>query len=77
MATFNLTLTYPDGQGPRILAALKARAATEESPDPTNQQAIEWFRAATISALKDVVLKHERDAAVAAAAAGVSETDVT
>lgn len=77
MATFNLILTYPDGQGPRIVAALKARAATEDNPNPTNQEAIEWFRAATINALKDVVLKHERDAAVAAAAAGVSEADVS
>lgn len=77
MATFNLTLTYPDGQQTRILNALKARAATEESPTPTNQEAIAWFRAATINALKDVVLMHEREAAIATAVAGVSEADVT
>jgi hypothetical protein len=77
MATFNLTLTYPDNQQTRILNALKARAATEDVPAPTNAQAIEWLRQSVVSALRDVVLKHERDAAVKAAAESVTAADVT
>lgn len=77
MAAFNLALTYPDGQGPRILAALKAKAVTDDVPNPTNAQAIEWFRKAVIASLKDVVLTYERDAVIAAAAAGVTATSVT
>jgi hypothetical protein len=77
MATFNLTLTFPDNQQTRILNALKARAATEDVPAPTNAQAIEWFRQAVTASLRDVVLKHERDAAVKAAAESVTAADVT
>jgi hypothetical protein len=77
MATFNLAVTYPDGQQTRILNALKARATTEAVPAPTNAQAIEWFRQAVLASLRDVVLMHERNAAITAAAATVTQTDVT
>ena len=66
MATQNITLTYPDGEQARILAALKAAAATAAVPAPTNAQALAWFTATVQSSLRDVVLRFERDAAVAA-----------
>jgi hypothetical protein len=77
MATFNLLITYPDPQQTRILDALKARAATAAVPAPSNAQAIEWFRLRVLDALRDVVLKHEQDAAQAAAQAGVSPVTPT
>lgn len=77
MATQTITLTYPDGQGTRIMAALKAAAATEAIPTPTNAQALAWFTGTVKASLRDVVLRYERDAAVAAAAAAVTPADVT
>lgn len=77
MATFNLTITYPDGEGPRILAALKAHYTTQDENGnpvvPNNAEAIEAFRQSTMKALKDVVLRAEREAAVEAAKSSVTE----
>jgi len=77
MAVHNIAVTYPDGQATRILAALKAAAATEAVPAPTNAQALAWFNGTVKASLRDVVLRYEREAAVAAAAAGVTPADVT
>lgn len=73
MAVQNITIAYPDAQQARIIAALKAAATTPLIPAPTNAQALAWFVGACQNVLKDVVLRHERDAAVA----GVIAPDVT
>lgn len=77
MATHNITLTFPDAQQARVLAALKASAATTEVPNPTNAQALAWFTGTVKASLRDVVLRYEREAAVTAAAAAVAPADVT
>ena len=80
MATFNLTVTYPDAQGPRIMAALKTHWTTEVNGQPvvpSNAEVIEKLRLVVAQNVRDVVLKVERDAAVAAAAAGVVPVTVT
>lgn len=77
MATHNITLNYPDGQQTRILNALKAAAATTAVPNPTNAQALAWFTSTVQSSLRDVVLRHERDAALTSAAAAVVPVAVT
>ena len=83
MATFNLSLTYPDGQGPRILAALKAKAATQANPTPTNAQAIEWFRLRVINDMRTMVRDHDKQTAfdqaetLKASAASVTLPDIT
>lgn len=66
MASFNLQINYPDGEGPRIIAALRARFGAA-----TQAEAIEAFRKSTAAALRDIVLMEEREAAVKAAAEGV------
>lgn len=76
MATFNLVLTYPDGQQARILAAVKDAAATPVSPTPSNAEAIEWFRQLVTRNLKTLVVEYERKAAIEAAAA-TAAPDVT
>jgi hypothetical protein len=77
MAVQNIALTYPDAQATRIMTALKAAAATEAVPAPTNAQALAWFTGTVKASLRDVVLRYEREAAVAAAAASVVAPDVT
>ena len=81
MATFNLAITYPDAQGPRIIAALKAHyAEVDENGQPvpmTNAQAIEKLRGSVTSSLRDIVFRTEREAVRAAADAGVTPPDVT
>jgi len=82
MATFNLVITYPDGQQSRILNALKTHW-TEEDPEthlpvvPTTQEVIEKLRLVMVSNIKDIVQKVERDIAVQAAAAAVTTVDAT
>lgn len=81
MATFNLVITYPDHQQTRILDALKAHWTTTDDEGnpvvPTNAQAIEQLRLAVTRNVRDIVLRTERDAAVKAAADGVTDVDVT
>lgn len=64
MATFNLAIQYPDDQGPRILAALRAhyrRQDAEGNPvEATNAQAIEAFRMEVRNQLRGVVDNYER-----------------
>lgn len=68
MATFDLTLTYPDGQGARIMNALKAASGSS-----SNAEAIDWLRSQVIERVKQEVIAHEYGAAMAA----IAEPDVT
>lgn len=81
MATFNLAITYPDAQGTRIMAALKAHWTTTDAQGnpvvPTNAQAIEKLRTAVVANIKDIVQRVERDAAVKAAADAITRVDAT
>ena len=76
MATFNLAITYPDAQGSRIMDALKAHW-TVDGVVPTNAEAIEKLRQAVAANVRDIVLRVERDAAVKAAADGVTVVDAS
>ena len=76
MATFNLAITYPDAQGTRIMTALKTHW-TVDGVVPTNAEAIEKLRQAVAANVKDIVFRVERDAAVKAAADGVTVVDAT
>ena len=76
MATFNLAITYPDDQGTRIMTALKAHW-TVDGDVPTNAEAIEKLRQAVAANVRDIVLRVERDAAVKAAADGVTVVDAS
>lgn len=60
MATFNLAITYPDGQASRIAAALKADFPNDDGSEPTTAQALERFREETRRQLRNRVLRHER-----------------
>jgi hypothetical protein len=81
MATFNLVITYPDGEASRILGALKAYWTTQDAQGnavvPTNAQAIEKLRLAVVANVKDIVFRVERDAAVKAAADAVTQVGAT
>lgn len=72
MATQNITINYPDGQGARIMNALKAA-----SGGTTNAEALSWFVSGVRARLRDIVLTYERDVALSAASAGVTPVDVT
>lgn len=74
-ATFNLTVTYPDAQQARIMAALKVHW-TVNGIVPTNAEVIEKLRLALRDNVRDIVLRVEREAAKDAAAAGVAAPDV-
>lgn len=76
MATFNLTVTFPDAQQARILTALRTHW-TENGVVPTNPQIVEKLRLVVAANVRDIVQRVERDAAVAAAAGGVTPPDVT
>lgn len=54
MATFNLTITYPDGQGTRIMNALKAEYGVT-----TNAAAIDKLREEVTGKIKNIVLHVE------------------
>jgi hypothetical protein len=76
MATFNLAITYPDDQGTRIMTALKTHWTVDDVV-PTNAEAIEKLRQAVAASVRDIVLRVERDAAVKAAADGVTVVDAS
>lgn len=66
MATFNLVITYSDGEQARILTAIKAAATTNVNPSPTNAQAIEWLRQSVAGFIRTTVKDYETRAALAA-----------
>lgn len=72
MATYIITLNYPDGQAQRIMTALKDAAGAS-----TNAQAVSWFDAGVRARLRDIVLAYEREQASTTALAGVSPVAVT
>lgn len=83
MATRTLTITYSDANAPRFNQALKAHYGQIEDPvgsgiyrDRTTAEAWAEFERGCKSALKDIVRRVERDAAVAQAAASVVEPEV-
>jgi hypothetical protein len=76
MATFNLVVTYPDGEGTRIMNALKTYWTVDDVV-PTNAQAIEKLRQAVVANVKDIVFRVERDAAIKAAADAVTQVGAT
>jgi hypothetical protein len=76
MATFNLVVTYPDGDGTRIMNALKTYW-TVDGVVPTNAQAVEKLRLAVVANVKDIVFRVERDAAIKAAADAVTQVGAT
>lgn len=55
MATFNLVITYPDGDGPRVMTAMKGYYNVA-----TNAEAIEAFRKDVTFLAKNIVKKQER-----------------
>jgi hypothetical protein len=75
MATFNLVVTYPDAEGPRIMAALKTHW-TVNGVVPSNAEVVEKLRLVVAANVKDLVLRVERDAAIEAAAAAVTPVTV-
>lgn len=81
MGTFNLAITYPDNQQARILDALKAHWTTLDAEGnpvvPTTPEVIVHLRQAVVRSVRDIVRKVERDAARAAADAGVSDADLS
>lgn len=66
MASFNLVINYPDGEGARIVTALKAHYDVG-----TNAAAIEALRQSVVNSVREIVLRQEQDAAIAAATASV------
>jgi hypothetical protein len=82
MATRNITITYPDGQGARIVAALKTHYGpiTEGEPpvqrERTNAEAFAAFEASVKNSLRHIVRSVEQEAARQAANAGVTDPDV-
>ena len=80
MATFNLIITYPDAQGPRIIAALKEHWTVYVNGvpvAPTTAQVIEKLRLSVVANVKDIVHRVERDAARVTADATVVVVDAT
>lgn len=55
MATFNLVLTYPDGDGPRVMSAMKGYYNVT-----TNAEAIEAFRKDVAFLARQIVKNYER-----------------
>jgi|WetSurMetagenome_2_1015567.scaffolds.fasta_scaffold791055_3 hypothetical protein len=79
--TFNLTITYPDAQQTRILNAMKTywtttSPTTGQPVVPTTAEVIEKLRLSVVSAVKDTVLRTERDAAAKAATDPIVPVDV-
>jgi hypothetical protein len=78
-ATLTFVITVPDAQQTRAMTALRTHYTTTDANGnpvvPTQAQAIASFRQAVAAAFKDIVLRVERDAATAAAAAGVTPVD--
>ncbi len=74
MATFNLTVSFPDGQQTRVLNALKTHW-TENGVIPTSPQVLEKLRLVVASNIKDIVQRVEYQAAVTAIS--VTAPDVT
>ena len=73
MAVVNLSVTIPDPQVPRVLAAAKAAWG----PAMTDAQIQEQLRQEVIQIIKGLVLRYERDIAVRAAEDALYTVDAT
>jgi hypothetical protein len=83
MASKNVTITYPDGDQSRINQALKAHYGQVEDPpgsgtfrDRTNAEAWNEFESSCKRSLRHLVRNVEKEAARAAAEAGVADVGV-
>jgi hypothetical protein len=74
MAVLNFSITIPDAQTARAQIAIKAYLG---DPLMTNAAAIEGLRQQFIARIKEIVLAHERAAAIAAAEAATYNMDAT
>jgi len=72
MAVLNFSITIPDAQVSRVQTAIKGYLG---DPNMTNAAAIEGLRQELISRIKEVVLRQERAAAIAAAESGNYNVD--
>lgn len=81
MAQFSFTINYPDGQGPEIAVALRARYTTTGEDGqpivPTTAQAIELHRQSIRNGLRDMVFQYYRDAGRATSDASITPPDFT
>lgn len=66
MATFNLTLTFPDAQQARVLAALKTAWPNPDGSVATNAQIVERLRQEVIGIVRGTVRNIEANAAASA-----------
>jgi hypothetical protein len=76
MATISLTLEYPDGQGSRILDALKKTWVKNNDTLPSTPEVLSLLRAHLTKEVQRLVLQVERREAIEAAAAAVIPVDV-
>jgi hypothetical protein len=66
MPIVNLAINIPDAQLARVQSALKAKYASNGTPNPTNAQAMEGLRQEVLGIIKGTVLAFEQAAASAA-----------
>lgn len=59
MATFNLTITYPDGQATRILDALKEHYRDADGNLPDNAGVATALEEEVARKIKNTVIRHE------------------
>lgn len=82
MATKTITLTYPDGSGPRIVAALKQKygqvyeGATGIHRDRTNAEAFAAFESECKQMLRNIVMNTDKAAAAQAAQDAVTDPGI-
>jgi hypothetical protein len=74
MATIALSIVIPDAQVPRVQDAIRG---LYNMPTATNAELIEKLRQETISTVKSLVLRWERQQAVATAENAVYNVDAT
>ena len=76
---FSLTITYPDAEQTRIVTALRNHYCIQQEDGScttaTIAQATESLRQSVRDAIRDLVLKYERDAAVKTATDAVMPVD--
>jgi hypothetical protein len=74
MAVLNFSITVPDAQVTRVQTALKAYLG---NPAMTNPEVVEGLRQEFIARIKEIVVRQEREAAIAAAEAANYSVDAT
>jgi hypothetical protein len=74
MAVLNFSITVPDAQVSRVQTAIKSYLG---DPGMTNAAAVEGMRQQFIARVKEIVVAHEKTAAVVAAEAANYNVDAT